>query len=187
EKELIYFCELIFRKFDEINVQWKRSKHWGNELKLVAADLDNTTVVTCFKDLFLQLRLDDIMKELLSRVYHYTDDAEIEHICSLTKSIIKERLSGYDFIQLIVDLFNRYIRKAEIVHYDAMITFCMRTLKDSLEEITGLGIDEFKLEEAHQHFIDSARIFLKAHSTATNMLYSVQGDSFKFYKKDGTT
>src|SRR5699024_762545 len=158
EKELIYFCELIFRKTGMIQAAWKHSKYWGNELTLLTS-LDTEVLVNCFKDLFLHFRLADLVKDKLETVYYYSEDAE------------KNR---------IMQLFYHYTANAETVHYDAMITFSSNSLMKPLETITGLGIDEWKLEEAYHFFIDSVRLFIKNRQPITDMIHITQGNSFNF-------
>jgi len=184
EKELIYFCELIFRKTGMIQAAWKHSKYWGNELTLLTS-LDTEVLVNCFKDLFLHFRLADLVKDKLETVYYYSEDAEINHIINLVSTMIKEQRSGQDLKIRIMQLFYHYTANAETVHYDAMITFSSNSLMKPLETITGLGIDEWKLEEAYHFFIDSVRLFIKNRQPITDMIHITQGNSFNFFKSNG--
>lgn len=185
ERELIYFCELIFRKTGMIQAEWKRTKYWGSELKLITDDMSADTMVTCFRDLYLHMRLDNVVRNKLETVYYYTDDAEINHIANLVKNIVMEDCAAYDLNNRMMQLFYHYIADAGIVHYDAMITFSSKEMTEPLEEITGFGIDEWKLEEAHHFFIDSVRYFLKRRTPVVDTLHIVQGETFLFYKQNG--
>src|SRR5699024_3009479 len=53
------------------------------------------------------------------------------------------------------------------------------------ETITGLGIDEWKLEEAYNFFIDSVRLFIKNSQPITDMFHITQGNSFNFFNSKG--
>src|SRR5699024_12601760 len=54
-----------------------------------------------------------------------------------------------------------------------------------VEAITGLGIDEWKLEEAYHVFIDSVRLFIKNRQPITEMIHITQGNYFNFFKSNG--
>src|SRR5699024_712285 len=161
------FCELIFGMTGMIQAAWKHSEYWGNELTLLTR-LDTEELVNCFKDLFLDYRLAGLAKDKLETVYYYSEDAEINHIINLVSTMIKEHRSGQDLKIRIVQLFYHYTANAETVHYDAMITFASNSLMKPLETITGLGIDEWKLEEAYHFFIDSVRLFIKNRQPITD-------------------
>src|SRR5699024_10556950 len=134
-----------------IQAAWKHFKYWRNELTLLTS-LDTEVLVNCFKDLFLYFRLTDLLKYKLKTLYYYSEDAEINYIINLVSTMIKEQRSGQDLKIRIMQLFYHYTANAETVHYDAMITFSSNSLMKPLETITGLGIDEWKLEEAYHFF-----------------------------------
>src|SRR5699024_11696434 len=114
------------------------------------------------------IRVIDVVKNKLETVYYYSEDTEINHITNLVSTMIKEQRSGQDLIIRIIQLFYHYTANAETVHYDAMITFSSNSLMKPLETITGLGIDEWKLEEAYHFFIDSVRLFIKNRQPITD-------------------
>src|SRR5699024_839217 len=97
----------------------------------------------------------------------------------------KEQRSGQDLKIRIMQLFYHYTANAETVHYDAMITFSSNSLMKPLETITGLGIDEWKLEEAYHFFIDSVRLFIKNRQPITDMIHITQLTSFRSIKLSG--
>src|SRR5699024_8339321 len=109
----------------------------------------------------------------------------INHIINLVSTMIKEQRSGQDLKIRIMQLFYHYTANAETVHNDAMITFSSNSLMKPLETITGLGIDEWKQEEAYHFFIDSVRLFIKNRLTIIEMIHITQGNSFNFFKSNG--
>src|SRR5699024_3269124 len=68
--------------------------------------------------------------------------------------------------------------------YDAMITFSSNSLMKPLETITGLVIDEWKLEEAYHFFIDSVLLVMKNRQPITDMLHITQRNSFNLFKSN---
>src|SRR5699024_9709456 len=111
-------------------------------------------------------------------------DAEINHIINLVSTMIKEQRSGQDLKIRIMQLFYHYTANAETVHYDAMITFSSNSLMKPLETITGLGIDEWIVEEAYHFFIDSVQLLIKNIQRITNMINIKQRNSFNLLKSN---
>src|SRR5699024_1319267 len=182
-KERIHLCELIFRKTGIIQTAYKHSKYRGNELTLLTC-LDTEVLVNCFNDLFLHFRLADLVKDKLETVYYYSEDAEINHIINLVSTMIKEQRSGQDLKFRIMQLFYHYTANAETVHYDAMITFSSNSLMKPLVTITGLGIDEWKLDVVYNFFIDSVQMFIKNRHPITDMINIKQVNSFNYFKSN---
>src|SRR5699024_3834270 len=127
----------------------------------------------------------DLVKDKLETVYYYSEDAEINHIINLVSTMIKEQRSGQDLKIRIMQVFYHYTANAETVHYDAMITFSSNSLMMPLETITGLGIDEWKLEEAYHFFTVSVPLFIKNRQPITAMIHLTQGNSFNFFTSNG--
>src|SRR5699024_12565166 len=113
-------------------------------------------------------------------------NAELNHTIKHVSTMIKQHRTVQDLNIRIMELFYHYTADAETVHYDAMITFSSNSLMKLLVTITGLGIDEWKLEEAYHFFLDSVRWFLKKRQLITNMFHLTQGNSFNFSKAMGS-
>ena len=149
-------------------------------------------MISCFSEVFLHTRLARMIKEISRKVYYYSDDTEIEQICSFTKGLLKESaitdsLFGQDgnLNKYLMRIFRNYIYHSDIIHFDALITFSKRHLSNDLEAAVAYGIDELKREEEHQNYIESIRLYLKNKQSYIDRIYILQGDPYSFYKGNG--
>lgn len=192
ETEVIYFCEILYRKQDEISIQWKKDKYWGNELRIHNDDVTSDTVISCFAKIFKQYRLNKIIKQITREKFLYREKEEIERICLLTNWVLKEkhfrrRLFGNDgyLEDYVCSVLQKSVDSDHPIHFDSLITFCIQPLSERLKEAVGYGIDEMKREEEHQNFVQSIREFIKRRKAKTDELHIVQGEDFSFYKANG--
>ena len=192
DKELIFFCEMIFHLYQEIHVQWKQNTHWGNELQFTNRAFSMQQLIPIFVELFICYRLDDQLQDIIQKDYLYTDDAEIEHICELTKwlmadkkvakSLFTPQITMADFIE---EIFTQHIHHDRPIHFDALLIFCMNPLTNRLVDAVGAGIDELKREEEHQSFIQTVREYVANRKSKQSVLYMLQDETFQFYKETG--
>jgi putative sporulation protein YtxC len=192
DKELIYFCEVIFQLYQEVNVQWRKNKHWGNELRFKEDKLSLDQMMKAFVHVFVFFRLDKIIQQIAKNDYYYSDDAEIERIGQLTKWVMTEKViesklfnEGGNLEAFIFTLFEEHLEEREVIHFDGLMTFCIKPLFHKLKIAVGFGIDEMKREEEHQSFIQSIREYIKLRPPKTKTLYIVEGQTFHFYKENG--
>ena len=189
---MIYFCEMLYRLQEKINIQWKKDKYWGNELRIHERKVSLEIVIDCFVKVFLYYRLNQMTKKIAQEKYFYRDKEEIERICVLTNWILHEKhfqsklfpkhhcLKNYVYA-----LIQQNVDETFPIHFDSLVTFCMQPFSTCLQEAVGYGIDEMKREEEHQNFVQSIREFIKRKTTKTKDLHIMQGETFSFYRPNG--
>jgi len=192
DEELIYFCEKLFRIQNEIHVQWKRNKNWGNELSIMEQRVKKKDIISCFTEVLTYFRLNRFIKKIAHDVYYYTDVDEIERICEWTNWVLAENEYAeilYEqyksFKDFITALLTEQIHSYHPIYFDSLVTFSMKPLQECLKLAVGYGIDEMKREEDYQNFIQSIREFILKRETKMDELHIVQGENFTFYKKNG--
>lgn len=193
DKEVIYFCEKLFRLNEEIEVQWKRDKHWGNELRINDEHVSLNDIILCFVEVFLFDRYHKMIKKIARETYYYSDDEEIERISQLTDFIISEKSYQKELFGEHESLANFifYVLKENMeessnpIHFDSFVTFCMQPISECIEKAVGFGIDEMKREEEYQNFVHSVRHYLRNRKSKTDVLHILQGEDFTFYNEKG--
>lgn len=192
DKEVIYFCEKLFRLNEEIEVQWRRDKHWGNELRINDKHVSINDIILCFVEVFLLERLHKMIKKIAQETYFYSDEEEIERIVQLTDYIISEEsyqkkiFGEHETLKhFIFHVLRENMDETHPIHFDSFVTFCMQPISECLEKAVGFGIDEMKREEEYQNFVHSVRHYLKKRKSKTDVLHILQGDPFTFYDEKG--
>lgn len=183
---------MLFHIKDEIYIQWKRDKEWGNELLLEERELTEREIISSLVDVFIYFRLNRMIKKIAHDNYYYTDADEIERICQLTNWVISEKYyetflfeHNRSLKEYITELLMANIDLSHPIHFDSLVTFNLKPLIKSLQRAVGYGIDEMKREEDYQSFIQSTREYITRRKTKLNELYIVQGECFSFYKANG--
>lgn len=189
---MISFCERLFQDENEINIQWKTDKNWGNEIYFVEKNIQLDTLIQCFIHIFLIFRLNKAIETVIKKDYYFTDKEEIARIADLAKWIISE-FETNDYVsketvkmnELLYKIFKSNVENEKTVHFDSVIQFRMKDLRQYLINIVGLAIDEFKREEEHQDFLHSIREYINKREAKHEEVHIVQNDPFLFYKQTG--
>jgi putative sporulation protein YtxC len=195
DKEVIRFCEQIFRYHKEFELNWKTDEEWGNQIQLkekLPKKEFLEVVSTSMADVFLTFRLGKKIDDIIGKYYYYTDPIEKERIQELTQWIfagededsMKIR-KNKDPSQLLQSLFITNIKNTAVVHFDSIVKFSLNPFKDQLIHYVGLAIDEFKREEDHQEFVNMLRNYIAKKESTVPLIHILQGDPFLFFNEHG--
>ncbi|MFC4022575.1 putative sporulation protein YtxC [Oceanobacillus longus] len=194
-KEVISFCEHLFRKHHQIELIWKTDEKWGNHLKFVEKQPKNELVdmiAGTMVDVFMTHRLRTMIKRIITDYYYYSEHEEIERIHDLTHWIItgedeesKRLRSNKDQNLILKTLFIANLKESFEFHFDSIVNFRLKQFKDQLISFVGLAIDEFKREEDHQAFIDMVRAYVIKKKPGLSVIHILQGNTFAFFKENG--
>ncbi|MGJ9457168.1 putative sporulation protein YtxC [Oceanobacillus sp. CF4.6] len=194
-KEVISFCEHLFRKHQKIELIWKTDEKWGNHLKFVEKLPKNELVdmiAGTMVDVFMTHRLRTMIKRIITDYYYYSEHEEIERIHDLTHWIItgedeesKRLRSNKDQHLILKTLFIANLKESFEFHFDSIVNFRLKHFKDQLISFVGLAIDEFKREEDHQAFLDMVRAYVIKKKPGLPVIHILQGNSFAFFKENG--
>ncbi len=195
DKEVISFCEYLFRYNKQIELHWKTDEDWGNLLQLQYQLPGNKTMDSIAKamtDVFINHRLTNMIKHIMEEYYYYTNTDEMERILDLTHWIFSgedddslQVRKNKDPNQLLQSLFIANIKNTTTIHYDSIVKFRLKVFKDQLIHYVGLAIDEFKREEDHQAFVNMLREYIAKKEPTYNLIHVLQGSTFSFFKENG--
>lgn len=177
---------------DEIEVQWRKDKDFGNVLLLQEHNCQEHHLIASFAEVFMYYRLNRMIKKIAHDEFYYTDVDEIERICQLTNLVMIEQHfatplfgRGQTVKTYLEKLLMKQIEFDKAVFFDSIITFNLKPFVECLKVAVGYGIDEMKQEEEFQNFIQSAREFILRREAKLKELFIMQGESFAFYKANG--
>jgi len=196
DKEVIRFCEQIFRYHKEFELNWKTDEEWGNQIQLkerLPKKEFLEVVSTSLVDVFLTFRLGKKIDDIIGKYYYYTDPIEKERIQELTQWIFagedKDSIrirKNKDPSQFLRSLFISNIKKSTVIHFDSLIKFSLNPFKDWLIHYVGLAIDEFKREEDHQEFVNMLRNYITKKEAKVPLIHILQDDPFLFFNEHGS-
>jgi putative sporulation protein YtxC len=194
-KEVISFCERLFREHQQIELNWKTDEKWGNHLKFPDELPKNELVdiiAGTMADVFMTHRLGTMIKRIIKEYYYYSEQEEIERIHDLTHWIItgedeesKRLRNNKNQHVFLKSLFIDSLKESFEFHFDSIVNFRLKPFKDQLISYVGLAIDDFKREEDHQAFIDMLRAYIIKKDPGIPVIHILQGNTFTFYKQNG--
>jgi len=190
------FCEHLFRYNKQIELHWKTHKDWGNHLQFPYDAFNHESVNAIAKsmvDVFVTHRLSETIENIIKQKYYFKNVDEIERIQELSHWIftgedadcLKLR-NNKDPVQVLHSLFIANITNEATIHYDSIVHFRLKVFREQLVHYVGLAIEEFKREEDHQAFINMLREYIEKKETGYSEIHIVQGNTFTFFKPDGT-
>ncbi|MFD1039595.1 putative sporulation protein YtxC [Virgibacillus byunsanensis] len=195
DKEVISFCEHLFRYNKQIELHWKTDEEWGNHLQFDYKLPNNETTEAIAKsmvDVFSTHRLTKMMTDVIEGYYYYSNRDEMERILDLTHWIFSGEdddsltvRDNKDPYKLLHSLFLANIKNTNVIHYDSIVKFSLKAFKDQLIHYVGLAIDEFKREEDHQTFINMLREYIAKKKPSYSSVHVLQGSNFSFFKPNG--
>ena len=132
------------------------------------------------------------IKQILTTKYYYQDKDEIEEITAIAKSIGEgniEELPGADRYTNRVDLLHRStfscIEQGGTILFDSYLRFRTGPYRALLTELIGEAIDEYKLEQEYQNFIEALRLLLKSREALLEKVVLVFDGSYCLYDMSG--
>jgi putative sporulation protein YtxC len=195
DKEVMTFCEHLFRYNKQIELHWKTHKDWGNHIQFKYEPSHHESVNTIAKamtDVFCAHRLSDMIEGIVRETFYFREHEEIERITELGRWICTGRDRDAERIRknkepgdLLHSLFMTNIKSTHAIHYDSIVRFQFSAFKDQLIYYTGLAIEEFKREEDHQDFINMLREYVADKQPDYKEIHIMQGDNFTFFTPDG--
>lgn len=196
DQEVICFCESLFKKNKQIELNWKTDKDWGNHIQFNYNNTDNQTldvVAQAMVTVFLTFRLSTLIKQVIQDDYFFSNMYEIERISDITYgSLTGEDLDCPKVIiqndnpeRILHSIFITNLKSSTTIHFDSIVKFQLKPFKDKLVYYVGLAIDEFKREEDHQTFVNMLREYIEHKKPKFNEIYLIQGEYFTFYKSNG--
>ncbi|SDK42469.1 putative sporulation protein YtxC [Sediminibacillus albus] len=195
KEETMTFCDRIVQYGLDVELNWKTSDKWGNQIKIQenrTADEQLLNTAKAMADVFVKHRQNTWILETIKGVYYYKDEEEVQRILELARCILAEEdnvevtiPTEIDLRKTLLDSFQSNIHSGEIVHFDSVVNFRLQTYREELIEIIGMAIDEFKREEDYQSFVQSLREYVAKKKSKFQVVHVIQGQHFKFYKSSG--
>jgi putative sporulation protein YtxC len=197
DKEVLLFCEHLFRRNKQMELHWKIHEEWGNHIQ-VEENLPYNELISnvawAMAEVYIAHRLGSTINHIIEKYYYFSNAEEIERIHDIAiwifagedeDSLSVRKKKSDDPKQLLHSLFIGNIKQTHPVHYDSIVKFGLKVFRDHLIHLVGLAIDEFKREEEHQEFVNSLREYIAKKRPGLPIIHILQGETFSFFKDNG--
>jgi putative sporulation protein YtxC len=149
-------------------------------------------VKTAFYDFITTMKRDDWFLDIIKNHYFFHDEEEQQQIMEIIYSILegqredlavflKETKKDTSFIEEAID----HIFKENVsFSFDSLLKFRLRPYLQMLEEYVELAIDEYKMEQEYQMFIQMLREFLFKREPKMSTLHVLFDEEITFYNEN---
>lgn len=155
-------------------------------------DPDNHNSLQLIKDVFyrfiIESKRDDWFRKILAESYYFKDVEEQQQILEIIHSILegnREDLAAFvSDIDLDGDLktiINHFFKNEISFSFDSFIKFRIRPLLAQMAKYAEISIDEYKMEQEYQMFIQTLRDFLQGRKAIFSHIHLLIDDGIRFF------
>jgi putative sporulation protein YtxC len=153
---------------------------------LTKAVFDN--VKNAFYEFIIKIKRDDWFREMLKERYYYEDPEEQQQIIEIIYSVLegqrvelalllKEKNEEPKIKQAVDEVFINHVSFS----FDSFYKFRLRPYLEMLESYVEISIDEYKMEQEYQMFVQTLREFLADREPKIETLHLLFDEEITFY------
>ena len=145
-------------------------------------------VKEAFYEFIIKIKRDDWFKAILQEKYFFEDPEEQQHIMEIIYSVlegqredlavlIKENGEEPKIREAIDEIFQDHVSFS----FDSFLKFRLRPYLKMLESYVEISIDEYKMEQEYQMFIQTLRDFLASREPRMDTLHLLFDEEITFF------
>jgi putative sporulation protein YtxC len=203
----IWLVEIIFQKKEDVNKLYSNLRSQilfcdeillfeeRQTIKINVGLLDEhfkMKVTAVFYEFILKSKREDWLQQILSEQFYYKDIDEQRHILEIIYSIIdgeNEELAEFvdDQLELLVvkAAVSDLLQDSNIAFsFEAFVKFRLRGYLEKLLKYVEIAIDEYKMEQEYQVFIQTLREFLHSRQEKVHQLHLVYDEDPIFFNEE---
>lgn len=132
-----------------------------------------------------------MLLELIRSTFYFQDSDEQVQILALAKSIIQGEmpdLPGLKHVSppfhLLYEAFYGFLGTEEYLPYESFIRFRIKPYRECLQQFVEMAIDEYKLEQDYQTFVETLRRLLKKRRPMLDRVKVVYQEEFLLFDEN---
>jgi putative sporulation protein YtxC len=144
-------------------------------------------------DFILKVKRDDWLRTILAESYFYTDSEEQDQILDIIYSVIEGNrrelapfMDGVEEQGMIMNSINELFNERVSFSFDSFVMFRLKAYTEQLSKWVEIAIDEYKMEQEYQVFLQTLRDFLEDRKPQMSHLYLVIEENMVFYNQHFT-
>lgn len=137
----------------------------------------------------MKVKLNDWLRNILA-AYYYRDEEEQQQIIDIVHSILEgknEELNAFlpqmNLQEHLFILIHEWFRGQPVFSFDHFMKFRLRSFINELEKYVELSLDEYKMEQEYQVFIQRLRDFLRERPPAQPKLHLLCDEGITFFNE----
>ncbi len=145
-------------------------------------------IIPAMTEYIIKNKEDNWILDLIEDLFYFNDYEEKKQILEITKALmdgnnpdIPEVQDVVPREQLIAEALHKFLNVPISFSFESFIKFRMRLYNEALLEIVEAAIDEYKLEQEYQTFIQGLREFREKREPKLDQLHILHDEQFYFY------
>lgn len=141
-----------------------------------------------FRHFILSVKRNDWLQAIIKNMFHFTDPEEQQQIIQIVHSIINGNrnelfplLREVEEEENVTATIGDILSNNKIFSFDSFVQFRLRSLMANLEKYVEVAIDEYKMEQEYQMFIQMLREFLQGRVALMEELHLLFTESVVFF------
>ncbi|WP_026584341.1 putative sporulation protein YtxC [Bacillus sp. J33] len=149
---------------------------------------DFESVKEVFCQFIVNRKQDDWFRRILIENYYYEDEGEQQQILEIIHSILEGNredlaafVSGLDVRESLKSAIDQLFQDHISFSFDSFVKFRMRPLMDQMAKYVEVSIDEYKMEQEYQMFIQTLRDFLSGRQAKLDTIHLLMDEGIAFF------
>lgn len=150
-----------------------------------------TLLIPILTSHIIQSREDYWLIDIISNTFYFKDIEEKQHILQIIQSITdgeRNEIPGVNQLipreRLIIQAFRIFLKKPISFSFESFLKFRLKQYQERLLHYVEIAIDEYKLEQEYQNFIQSLRDYVSDKSPKISCLHLLYEDRFVFFNEN---
>ena len=165
----------------------------GENFHIVSdTEINYEMVKKSLADFILRIKTDDWAREILQNQYFFMEELEQRSILEILHSLIEEEREGFttftrdiNIKACLINSMNNFMEeKPNNFSFDSFVTFRLKTFFEKLTKYIELSIDEYKMEQDYQVFIDTLRNSLTEKNAKIHYIHVLIDLEIQFFDAD---
>jgi putative sporulation protein YtxC len=160
-------------------------------VKILEKKIKLEHIKTAFYEFIVKIKRDDWFRTILQEHYFFEDPEEQQHILEIIYSVLEGQREDLAVLireneeePNIRDAVEEIFRDHVSFSFDSFIKFRLRPYLKMLESYVEISIDEYKMEQEYQMFIQTLRDFLAGREPKMETLHLLFDEEITFYDKN---
>ena len=148
-------------------------------------------VKNAFYEFITKIKREDWFRDILRENFYYVDPEEQQHILEIIYSILEgQRDDLAAFLEEVTEepkvseAIEHIFQRDVSLSFDSFLTFRLRSYLQMLEGYVEISIDEYKMEQEYQMFVQMLREFLVNREPKMETLHLLFDEEITFFKED---
>lgn len=153
-----------------------------------------TYIVPAFTKFIMKVKEPEFLRQLLTTTFFFNDEIEQQQIIQMLYSIVGEDEAnlhpqlreGYRREEILIQALTMFLSQHVYFSFEAFLKFRLKDYYSRLLDYLEVAIDEYKLEQDYQDFIESLRKYIasKTRTTFTKVHVVYENERFLFYDEN---